>query len=337
MSTDASQALPAIDLGRIRVLYFSHAGDDVYGLIRNAAGSRFELVFLEADDDDERCRKIAECEAVICAATPLRKRHIDAARRLRIVHHQGVGWQDTTDWHELKRRDLALALTPEGTTIGVAEHTVLLILAAAKRLPFADSELRAGKWHVNALRGVSREIFGSVVGYVGMGRIAQAVARRLKAFGCAGIYTDPHVRLEANVEQDLDLRSASLDDVLSHADILTLHVPLTDTTRHMIGAAELARMKPGGIVVNTARGGLIDETALVAALRSGQLLAAGLDVFDTEPIGKDDPVLSLPNVVVTPHISAGTQDAMRQKMTAVFRNLDRFFTSGDLANRVTFP
>ncbi len=337
MSTDANRFAPETDPDRIRVLYLSHAGDDVYGIIRDAAGSRFDLVFLEADDDDERCRKIAECEAVICAATPLRKRHIEAARRLKVVHHQGVGWQDTTDWHELKRRDLALALTPEGTTIGVAEHTVLLILAAAKRLPFADSELRAGAWHVNALRGVSREIHGRVVGYVGMGRIAQAVASRLKAFGCAGVYTDPHVRLDPLVERDLGLRSGSLDDVLEKADILTLHVPLTETTRHIIGAAELARMKPGGIVVNTARGGLIDEVALAAALRSGHVLAAGLDVFDTEPICRDDPLLGLPNIVVTPHISAGTQDAMRQKMAAVFRNLERFFTSGDLANRVTFP
>ena len=165
-----------------RVLYLSHASDDVYALVREAAGSQFEVVTLEHDDEKERCSKISECDAVICAATPLRKHHLDAAKSLRVVHHQGVGWQDTTDWQEIKRRGLPLALTPEGTTIGVAEHTVLLMLAAGKRLSYADAELRRGRWHVNALRAVSRELSGKTIGYIGFGRIGQAVAERLKIF-----------------------------------------------------------------------------------------------------------------------------------------------------------
>ncbi len=322
---------------KTKVLYLSHAADDVYDLVRQAAGEDFELVFLEADDDAERCRRIADCEAVICAATPLRRHHLEAAERLRVIHHQGVGWQDTTDWQDIKRRGLPLALTPAGTTVGVAEHTILLMLAAAKRLPFADAELRRGAWHVNALRGVSRELFGKTVGYVGMGRIAQAVAERRKAFGCSGIYCDPQVRLPKPVAAGLGLRAGDFDEVLGAADILTLHVPLTEATRGLIDGAALAKLKPGAILVNTARGGIVDEPALAEALASGRVLAAGLDVFEAEPPSQENPLLTLPNVVLTPHISAGTQDAMEAKMQSIFANLRRFFASGELANRVSFP
>ncbi len=322
---------------RVRVFYNSFGSGDLYELIAAAGGPAFDLVFLDRDDDAERCAKIADCEAVICAAAPLRRQHIDAGARLRIVHHQGVGWQDTTDWQEIRRRGLPLALTPEGTTVGVAEHTVLLMLAAAKRLTFADAELRQGRWHVNSLRGVSRELCGKTIGYVGMGRIAEAVAERLVRFGCAGIYADPLVELPAERAAALGLRRGELDDVLRAADVLTVHVPLTERTRGLIDAAALERLKPGAIVVNTARGGIVDETALSEALVSGHVLAAGLDVFETEPPAAGNPLLRLPNVVLSPHISAGTRDAMRQKMDALFANLHRFFTTGALLNQVRFP
>ncbi|MEZ5843652.1 MAG: 2-hydroxyacid dehydrogenase [Hyphomicrobiaceae bacterium] len=318
----------------IRVLYLSFANPDVYALIRETAGARFDVVTLDRDDDDERCVRIADCEAVICAATRLTKRHLDAGQHLRVVHHQGVGWQDTTDWQEIRRRGLPLALTPEGTTIGVAEHTILLMLAAAKRVTFADRELRAGRWHVNSLRGVSRELCGKCVGYVGMGRIAEAVAERLAAFGCSGLYVDPGRRLDAARESSLGVVAAGMDELLAAADVLTIHVPLTEATRGLIGRRELSRLKPGSIVVNTARGGIVDEAALVECLTSGHLLAAGLDVFEQEPPSAADPLLALDNVVLTPHISAGTRDAMRQKMAAIFTNLASFFSSGVLSNTV---
>lgn len=322
---------------RARVFYQSHATEDIYSLVRDVAGSDYDLVFLQSDDDDARLRLIADCDAVICAATPLRKRHLDAAKKLRVVLHQGVGWQDTTDWQAIKARGLPLALTPEGTTIGVAEHTVLLMLAAAKHLTFADAELRRGAWHVNSLRARSRELFGKTIGYIGMGRIAQAVAERLAAFGCAGIYYDPVVSLSSETESKLGLRGAGFEDVLAAADVLTIHVPRTPETSHLIDAGALLKLKPGAIVVNTARGGILDEQALADALRSGRVLSAGIDVFDQEPPAQDNPLIGLSNVVLTPHISAGTEDAMRQKMAAVFANLDRFLKGEALCNQVVFP
>jgi phosphoglycerate dehydrogenase-like enzyme len=320
-----------------RVLYLSHAPEDVYALIREVAGPSFDIRTLSSDDDAQRCAAIADVDAVICAATPLRKHHLDAAKKLRVIHHQGVGWQDTTDWQAIRDRGLPLALTPEGTTIGVAEHTILLMLAASKRLSFADAELRRGKWHVNALRADSRELYGKCIGYIGMGRIGKAVAERLKAFGCTGVYCDPQIKLPEEQEATLGLRRATLDQLLPSVDVLSIHVPLTPDTRIMIDADAIARLKPGAIVINTARGGIIDEDALAVALRSGHVLAAGLDVFAHEPPRPDNPLLPLPNAILTPHISAGTRDAMRQKMAAIFANLQRFFSGEPMNNLVRFP
>ncbi len=310
-----------------KVLYLSHATPEVYAIIRSAVPAGFELLTLERDSDDERREKIAGCDVVIVAATPLRRPVIEAAGRLTLVHHQGVGWQDTTDHAFLRERGLPLAFTPEGTTIGVAEHTVLLILAALKRLPVADAELRQGRFHINALRPVSREIHGLTVGYVGMGRIARAVAERLAPFGTRGLFFDPEVPRHEG------LSPVTLPELLDQSDIVTLHLPLTAATRHLINRDRLARMKAGAYLVNTARGGLVDERALLEALQSGRLGGAALDVFEEEPVRAGHPLAGLPNVVLTPHISAGTRDALVTKMKAIFDNVQRFYRGEPLANR----
>lgn len=271
---------------------------------------------------------------IIAAAYPLRRDVIDAARRLRLVHHQGVGWQDTLDWRALRARGVRLALTPEGTTVSVAEHAILLMLAVCRRLAFADAELRQGRWHINSLRPVSRELFGRTVGYVGMGRIGQAVAERLAAFGTRGLYVDDAAPLPPEREAALGLRRVDLGTLLAEAEVVTLHVPLTAETRGLIDARAIARMRPGAVLINTARGGIVDEPALYDALASGRLGGAGLDVFEAEPPPASLPLLALPNVVVTPHISAGTRDALATKMAALFENVGRFVRGEPLRNEV---
>jgi phosphoglycerate dehydrogenase-like enzyme len=317
-----------------RILYLSHATEDVYAIIREHVPPGFELVTLEQGTDDERCRKAADCEVIIVAASGLRAPVIAAAPRLALVHHQGVGWQDTVDADALRARGIPLALTPEGTTTGVAEHTVLLMLAVAKRLPFADSELRAGRFHINALRPVSRELAGMTIGYVGMGRIAQAVAARLAPFDVTGVYHDPAVTLPEPQARALRLARCPLDEVLARSDMVTLHLPLSRETRHLIDADALGRMKRGAFLINTSRGALVDERALAAALESGQLAGAGLDVFETEPMPAGHFLAALPNVVMTPHIAAGTRDALGTKMKALFANIERFFRGEPLAHQV---
>jgi phosphoglycerate dehydrogenase-like enzyme len=173
------------------------------------------------------------------------------------------------------------------------------------------------------------------IGYVGMGRIAQATAARLNAFATTGIYFDKFATLGDEVATHLGVRRMdTLDALLGEADIVTLHVPLTPETRHLMNAGTLARMKRGAILINAARGPIVDEHALAAALRSGHLLAAALDVFEQEPLPTTSPLVGLPNVVLTPHIAAGTRDALKAKMTAIAANLRRFYAGERLANQV---
>ncbi|MFL5227547.1 MAG: NAD(P)-dependent oxidoreductase [Microvirga sp.] len=316
-----------------RVFYNSCADAALYGMIRDAAAGRCELVTLDRDDDAERIAKLADADAAIVASTRFTRPLIEAGRNLGFVHHQGVGYHDTIDTAALAERRIPLAITPGGTTIGVAEHTLMLILAMLRRLPFADAELRQGRFHVNALRPVSRELRGRTVGLLGMGRIGRAVAERLKPFGVTLIYFDP-VALPAEVERALELDRRGFDEVLPEADILSLHLPLTPETRRIIGAATLARMKPGAYLVNTARGGLVDEAALVAALQAGRLAGAALDVFEPEPPATEHPLYAMPNVVLTPHISAGTRDAFMEKQGFIFDNLARFWRGEPVENLV---
>ena len=249
------------------------------------------------------------------------------------MHHQGVGFQDTIDLRALAARNIRLALTPSGTTEGVAEHTVLMMLAVLKLLPFADRELREGRFHINALRPDSRELRGMTIGYVGMGRIAQAVAARLAAFDTRGLYYDAAGALPDAREKALAVSHTSLAELLARSDLVSLHVPLTQETRHIIDAPALQRMRRGAYVINTARGGLIDEAALLRALESGHLAGAALDVFEQEP-PQASGLFALRNVVVTPHISAGTRDALATKMRALFANVERFGRGEPLVDEV---
>jgi phosphoglycerate dehydrogenase-like enzyme len=317
-----------------KVFYFSHAPQNVYDIIREEVPEGFELVTLREDADEERKEKLTDCEVVIVAARPMTREFVDAAPKLRLLHHQGVGYQDTVDAAALKARNIALALTPAGTSVGVAEHTLLLTLAACKRLPFADSELRQGRWHINSLRPYSFELCGRTVGYVGMGRIGQEAAARFKAFGTHGIYCDPHAALPADREKELGVSRVDFYPLLAAADIITLHVPPGPATYHIIGEAALQRMKPNAILINTSRGSVIDEAALCRALEQGRIAGAGLDVFEEEPFRPDNPLAAMPNVVLTPHISAGTRDALKTKMRALFQNVRRFFNGEALENQV---
>jgi phosphoglycerate dehydrogenase-like enzyme len=316
-----------------RVFYNSLGDAALYRLIREAAAGRAELITLESDDDAERVEKLRDADAAIVASTPFTGKLIAAAPKLSFVHHQGVGYHDTVDTAALAERRIPLAITPGGTTVGVAEHTVMLILAMLRRLPFADAELRQGRFHVNALRPVSRELRGRTVGLLGAGRIGQAVAARLRPFEVRLIYFDPNP-LQPEAEGALGLERRDFAELLRESDIVSLHMPLTAATRRIIEDTTLARMRPGAFLVNTARGGLVDEVALIGALQEGRLAGAALDVFDPEPPFPNHPLYAMPNVVLMPHVAAGTRDAFMEKQRFIFDNLSRFWRGEPVENLV---
>lgn len=316
-----------------RILYLARGTPELYAVARSHVPAGFELVTLDSDDPAELFAKLPDCDVVVVGTRKLDREMIDAARRLRLVAHQGVGYHDTVDVEALRERGIAVAITPDGTPQTVSEHAIMLMLAACRRLSFADSELRQGRFHVNAMRLQSQTLAGKTIGFIGMGRIGQATARRLLGWELAAIYTDP-VALSAEQESALGLRRADLDTLLRSADIVSLHIPLTDQTRGIIDAAALAKMKPGAVLVNTARGPVVEQEALVAALESGHLGAAGLDVYEQEPVRAGHPLARFPNVVLTPHIAAATRDTFAAKMQGVFSNVARFHAGTPMRDQV---
>jgi len=317
-----------------KVVYLQVLPPDVMDIVRGELPPGFTLEALSDPSQDEILRLVRDADFLLVATTPLTEEVIAAAPKLRLIQHQGVGY-DNVDVEAAARRGVPVALTPEGTTVGVAEHVILLILALYKHLREADEALRRGRWLQWALRSRSYEIKGKVLGIVGLGRIGQAVARRARAFEVAEILYNDVARPVRAVERELEVAFCPLDDLLRRADIVTLHAPLNADTRGLIGACELALMREQAVLINTARGALVDEAALVHALKSGAIAGAGLDVFAQEPPSPDCPLLTLSNVVITPHIAAGTRDALKVKMAAAFANLLRVAQGESPIHQVT--
>ena len=230
---------------------------------------------------------------------------MDVAPQLRVIAKHGVG-VDNIDLSAAGERGIPVLVATGANAVSVAEHAIALLLATVKRILPLDASLRAGRWEKPNFLG--RELAGSTLALMGMGAIAQATARIAKGLGLNLIGHDPYAK--DAVFKDFDVsRRATFEDLLPAADVLSLHCPLNDQTRSIVNAAAIAKMPAGSYVINTARGGLIDEAALLEAVRSGHLAGAGLDTFAAEPPTADHPFWSEPRIVVTPHIGGVTREA----------------------------
>jgi D-3-phosphoglycerate dehydrogenase len=228
---------------------------------------------------------------------------IEAGRRLVVIGRAGVG-VDNVDLEAATRAGITVVNAPTGNTIAAAEHTLALLYVLARRVAAADASVRRGEWKRSQFSGV--ELRGRTLGIIGLGKIGQAIAKRARAMEMTVIAVDPFISADGAAVHGVKL--VALGALLEQADALTVHVPLTRQTRGLIGAAQIARMKPGSFVLNVARGGILDEAAVADALRSGQLGGAGIDVFEHEPpVGS--PLLDAPNTVLTPHLGASTAEA----------------------------
>jgi D-3-phosphoglycerate dehydrogenase len=281
-----------------------------------AAGGR--ILYLGGSRDAaevERVLASAAVDAVISRTVDLTARAIDACPTLRVVSKHGVGVSNI-DVAACTRRGIPVYVTPGANAQSVAELTIGLMIAAARRIAWMDREIREGR-SPRVQDGI--ELRGRTLGLVGFGQIGQRVARIARALGMRVRAFDPFMRGSSPVEA-VEI-CVSLDDLLAASDVLSLHVPLNRETRSLIGAAELAGLPEGAILVNTARGEIVDETALVDALRSGRLFAAGLDTTVEEPIGPENPLVSLPNVVLTPHVGGSTPAALAAMASAAAENV----------------
>ncbi len=304
------------------VVYWNRATEDVYDVIRSQMPAGWTLVTLQGENRQGWLSQITDADLMIVADWAVTEETLAAAPKLKMVQHQGVG-HERIDKQALKARGIPLALCPAGTTIGVAEHTLLLILAVYKRLVVADAKMRQGTWLQWGLRSTSFELCGKTLGLVGFGRIGQAVAKRAHAFDARILYHDTFIPTPPTEARAWGVESVGLDDLLRRSDVVSVHVPTTDETRKFVNADRFRQMKRTAVFINTSRGAVVEELALIRALQDKVIAGAGLDVFEREPIQADNPLLAMDNVVLTPHIAAGTVDALREKMHAVFANMQR--------------
>ncbi|MGH7482127.1 MAG: phosphoglycerate dehydrogenase [Longimicrobiales bacterium] len=297
-----------------------------------AAEPAFELVFRTGLSGAELADALADVDAVIVrSSTTITADALARAGRLKVIGRAGVG-VDNIDVGAATERGVAVLNAPSGNTISAAELTMALLLALVRRVPAADRSMRAGDWD-RTLKG--SELHGKTLGLVGAGRIGGEVARRARAFGMDVVAHDPFLGEER--ARKLEIRLASLDDVLASADVLSLHVPLTDATAGLLDEDRLRSLKPGVFIVNAARGGVIDEAALVRLLDDGHIAGAALDVFETEPLSADHPLRGRPDVVLTPHLGAATAEAQQNVAREIAEAVRAALVDGDFARAVNAP
>jgi D-3-phosphoglycerate dehydrogenase len=277
-----------------------------------ALGDQVEVRWVDGPDREKLLAAVPDADALLVrSATTVDAEVLAAGTKLKIVARAGVGL-DNVDVDAATARGVLVVNAPTSNIHSAAEHAIALMLAAARQIAPADASLREHKWKRSSFNGT--EIFGKTVGVVGLGRIGQLVAARLAAFGTHVVAYDPYVSAARAAQLGIEL--LSLDDLLGRADFISVHLPKTPETAGLIGKEALAKTKPGVIIVNAARGGLVDEQALADAVISGHVRGAGLDVFSTEPC-TDSPLFELPQVIVTPHLGASTSEAQDRAGTDV--------------------
>ncbi|MGB6513600.1 MAG: phosphoglycerate dehydrogenase [Mycobacterium sp.] len=277
-----------------------------------ALGDDIEVRWVDGPDREKLLAAVPEADALLVrSATTVDAEVLGAAPKLKIVARAGVGL-DNVDVDAATERGVLVVNAPTSNIHSAAEHALALLLAAARQVTAADASLRAHTWKRSSFSGT--EIFGKTVGVVGLGRIGQLVAQRLAAFGAHIVAYDPYVSAARAAQLGIEL--LSLDELLGRSDFISVHLPKTPETAGLIDKDALAKTKPGVIIVNAARGGLVDEAALAEAVTSGHVRAAGIDVFTTEPC-TDSPLFDLPQVVVTPHLGASTEEAQDRAGTDV--------------------
>lgn len=286
---------------------------------------RRHLEVVVAPDGETLQETIGQSDAlVVRSRTRVTADLLDHGSRLRLVARAGIG-VDNVDVDAATRRGILVINAPSGNVRSTAEHTLALLFALARRVVSADRAVREGAWKAGY---EGTQLAAKQLGVIGVGKVGRTVASLAQAVGMEVVVHDPY--LPDDVWAALRLRQVPLDELLAGSDVVTLHVPLNDETRRLLGPSQLARMKAGAFLVNCARGGLVDEAALAAALSTGHLAGAALDVFEQEPL-HDSPLLAAPNLILTPHVAASTKEAQAQVAVDIAEQVLDFFSGRPVA------
>lgn len=264
----------------------------------------------------ERIAAARNADAMLVRTGAVTRALVEASPKLKIVARHGVGY-DAVDVAACTEHGVLVTITPNANATAVSEHALALMLACARKIPQADATLKTGTWVREPFMGL--ELSGKTLGLVGLGRVGTRVAHLARAFGMTVLAADPYTTPERAAAAGVTLMM--LEEMLPQADFISVHAPLTPDTHHIIGQRTLPMLKPTAILVNTARGPLVDPAAVAEALQAGRLAAAGIDVFEQEPFAADDPLHSLPNVIATPHVAGQTAESLVNMATAAAENI----------------
>ena len=315
----------------LKVLVSDSLAEEGVRVLEQASG--IEVVNKPGISADELLERIPDFHGlVIRSNTKVTAEVLAAAKNLRIIGRAGIG-VDNIDVPVATQNGVVVVNTPEGNNITTAEHAIALIVSLARHIPQATASMKAGKWEKKKFQGM--ELYNRTLGVLGAGNIGRFVVSRAKGLGMKVIVHDPYLTAEAAAR--LEVERVELGEMMSRADIVTVHVPKTKETTGILGREEFAAAKPGLIVINAARGGIVDEEALLEALDSGQVGAAGLDVFVEEPPPEGHPLVGHPNVICTPHLGASTDQAQINVAVAVAEQLRDYLLDGEVRNSINVP
>jgi D-3-phosphoglycerate dehydrogenase len=314
-----------------RVLISDKLSDEGLAVLEAAEGLSFD--HKPGLSVDELKKILPEYDGLIIrSGTKVTAEIVEAAKKLRVIGRAGIG-VDNVDLTAATARGIIVMNTPEGNTITTAEHAISLMTSLARQIPQATASMRQGKWEKTRFNG--KELFDQVLGVVGLGNIGSIVADRARGLRMRVIAFDPIVSEERAERLGVDL--VTLDELFERADVISVHVPLTDTTRGLIGREAFKKTKRGVLIINAARGGIVDEQALLEAIESGQCGGAALDVFEKEPPPKDHPLLQREEVIFTPHLGAATETAQLNVAIAVAEQVRDYLLRGVVRNAVNLP
>jgi D-3-phosphoglycerate dehydrogenase len=293
-----------------------------------------EVVVLDHRPTEEELISMASDTAayVVRSETRISSKLMANSPNLKVVGRAGVG-VDNVDVDAASKAGIVVMNTPGGNTISTAELTFAMLMSLARKIPQAHMSMAQGEWNRKAFQGT--ELFGKSLGVLGLGRIGGEVAKRARAFGMSVLAYDPY--LSPARAKAMDVEVATLDQIYAHADFITVHMPMTDETRAMVNREAFAKMKPGVRLLNCARGGIVHELDLVQAIKDGIVAGAAMDVYETEPLDKDHPFRSIPEIVTTPHLGASTREAQQNVGIEIAESISTYLLTGAIQNAVNMP